>query len=334
MKRALLYLAPLAGVSDAPMRVMSARFGADVCVTEMVSAEGLVRGSIRTQQLLMRHPEEGPLVVQLYGGTVDTMAEAAEIVTAHGGFCGIDVNAGCPVPKVLKCGAGSALMRNPVLIGRIVAGMAARTHLPITVKTRIGLHPGAATVLAVIKAVEDAGGAGLTVHGRYASAGHGGPVDADQLAMAVAATRLPIVVNGGVNTAADALSLLRATGAAGIMIGRGAIGNPWLFAETASASASGLAPGSAQRTLNEGVVALKTHLALAVDFHTKIRQAFPEKTWPSQSPEALAACSFRLYLFNYFKGLPGASALRREMARCQSLEAIERVVETCLDAVE
>lgn len=330
MKGMKLYLAPLAGISDAPMRVMSARRGADVCTTEMVSAEGLVRDSMRTRQLLVRHPEEGPLVVQLYGGTVDTMAEAAEIVTAHGGFCGIDVNAGCPVPKVLKCGAGAALMRDPALVGRIVAAMSARTTLPVTVKTRIGLHPEATTVFDVMRAVEDAGGAGLTVHGRYASAGHGGFAGVDQLTAAVAATSLPIVVNGGVHTASDAISLLRATGAAGVMIGRGAIGNPWLFEEVTAALASGLMSVPARRTLDEAVEALKTHLALAVEFHTQIRQCFPESSWPSQTPEVLAACSFRLYLFHYFKGFPGSARLRRKKADCHSLKAVEQAVETCL----
>lgn len=330
MKRAKIYLAPLAGVSDAPMRVMSARSGADVCVTEMVSAEGLVRGSIRTRQLLMRHPEEGPLVVQLYGGTVDSMATAAEIVTAHGGFCGIDVNAGCPVPKVLKCGAGAALMHDPALIGRIVAGMTSRTSLPITVKTRIGLDPGNVTVFDVIRAVEDAGGSGLTVHGRYASAGHGGPVDVDRLATAVGATRLPILVNGGVNTAEDGIALLRATGAEGVMIGRGAIGNPWLFDEIAMALEQGEGVQPELRRVEDVWLAVQAHLALAVAFHTQVRENFPESSWPSQNPEALASCSFRLYLFHYFKGFPGSSVLRREMAVCHSLEAVERAVEACL----
>lgn len=330
MKRAKLYLAPLAGVSDAPMRVMCSRMGADVCVTEMVSAEGLVRESIRTRQLLTRHPEEGPLVVQLYGGTVDTMVEAAEIVTAHGGFCGIDVNAGCPVPKVLKCGAGAALMHDPALIGRIVAGMVARTSLPITVKTRIGLHPGATTIRDVIRAVEEAGGAGLTVHGRYASAGHSGPVDVDQLSAAVAETRLPILVNGGVQTAEDAVSLLRATGAAGVMLGRGAIGNPWLFGEIKTAMDFEEVPPPILRSVEDVWGAVKAQLALAVEFHTQIRRDFPQSSWPAQTPEALAACSFRLYLFNYFKGFLGSSALRREMAGCYSLAAIQRVVDTCL----
>jgi len=219
----------MADVTDAPMRAMSRRGGADVCTTEMVSAEGLVRGSLRTRTLMARLPEEGPLVVQLYGGDPGGMAAAAELAEAHGGFVGIDVNAGCPVPKVLKCGGGAALLRNPALVGRMVAAMKARTRLPVTVKTRIGPAPGEVAVFDIIHAVEDAGGDGLAVHGRFASAGHAGPVDHDLLKRAVAATRLPVVVNGGVNAAADALALLRATGAAGVMVGRGAIGNPWLF---------------------------------------------------------------------------------------------------------
>lgn len=327
MRRPVLQLAPMAGVSDAPMRVMSARMGAAVCTTEMVSAEGLVRGSVRTRQLLMCHPEEGPLVVQLYGGTAEVMAEAAVRVTEHGGFCGIDVNAGCPVPKVLNCGSGAALMRDPSRIERMVAAMAKRTPLPITVKTRIGPCPGEVTVFDVIRAVEQGGGAGLAVHGRFASAGHGGPVDAALLARAVAATRLPVLVNGGVNTAEDAVLLLRETGAAGVMIARGAIGNPWLFGAVGDALDGRDHAAPVPRSFAERVEALRSHLTVAVAHHQRIREVFPADAWPSQSPEALAACSFRLYLFNYFKGLPGASALRREMLRWATPSAILQGVE-------
>lgn len=316
MNRPALHLAPMADVTDAPMRAMSRRGGADVCTTEMVSAEGLVRGSLRTRTLMARLPEEGPLVVQLYGGDPGGMAAAAELAEAHGGFVGIDVNAGCPVPKVLKCGGGAALLRNPALVGRMVAAMKARTRLPVTVKTRIGPAPGEVAVFDIIHAVEDAGGDGLAIHGRFASAGHAGPVDHDLLKRAVAATRLPVVVNGGVNAAADALALLRATGAAGVMVGRGAIGNPWLFGEIAAAL-DGAPARVAGRCAAAALDALKEHLALAVAFQTMLRRLYPDVV--PEDVEARAVASFRLHLFNYFKGMPGASALRRDMARCRSV---------------
>lgn len=327
MKRPLLHLAPMAGVTDAAMRVMSFQKGADVCYSEMVSAEGLTRGSVRTQFLMDRLPQEGPLIVQLYGGGVESLASAARLATEYGGFTGIDLNAGCPVPKVLKCGGGAALMHDPKLIGRMVAAVVAETELPVTVKTRIGLHPGAVTIFDVIKAVEDAGGAGMAVHGRFASAGHGGPVNLDLLAQAVQATQLPVVVNGGIQCAADAMALMNATQAAGLMIGRGAIGNPWLFNEIKCALApdgGGMPP--TRRTFEEAVGALKTHLALAIEFHEKIRRIAPADAQSSQSPEELAACSFRLYLFKYFAGFPGAVALRRDMANCKTVEAILKAV--------
>ncbi len=317
----------MAGVTDAAMRVMSYQKGADVCYSEMVSAEGLTRSSIRTRFLMDRLPQEGPLIVQLYGGDVDSLASAARLATEYGGFVGIDLNAGCPVPKVLKCGGGAALMHDPKLIGRMVAAMVAETGLPVTVKTRIGLHPGAVTIFDVIKAVEDAGGAGLAVHGRFASAGHGGPVNFDILAQAVQATQLPVVVNGGIQCAADAMALMSATQAAGLMVGRGAIGNPWLFNEIKYAmdpSGGGMMP--TRRTVEEAREALKTHLALAVEFHEKIRRTSPAEVEHSQSPEELAACSFRLYLFKYFAGFPGAVALRRDMASCKTVAAILEAV--------
>jgi len=330
MKRPALHLAPMAGVTEAPMRVMSHRMGADVCTTEMVSAVGLSRGSVRTQFLMDRHPQEGPLIVQLYGGDVASMASATRIATKYGEFVGIDINAGCPVPKVLKCGGGAALMHDPKLIGRMVAAMAAETTLPITVKTRIGLHPEAVTIFDVIHAVEDAGGAGISLHGRFASAGHGGAVDLDLLAQAVACTPLPVVVNGGINTAADALALFNATGAAGLMVGRGAIGNPWIFREIAQAFDAGNETPPAPHSLEDAMEALKAHLALALEFYERVRSKCPEDAMPSQSPEAMAACSFRLYLFNYFKGVPGSVALRREMASCTTFAAIFNAIEKCI----
>ncbi len=328
MKRPVLQLAPMAGVTDAAMRVMSHRMGADVCYSEMVSAEGLTRGSVRTRFLMDRLPQEGPLIVQLYGGGVDSLASAARLATEYGGFVGIDLNAGCPVPKVLKCGGGAALLHDPKLIGRMVAAMVAETGLPVTVKTRIGLHPGAVTIFDVIKAAEDAGAAGLAVHGRFASAGHGGPVNFDILAQAVQSTQLPVVVNGGIQSAADAMALMNGTHAAGLMVGRGAIGNPWLFNEIKCAldpNGGGVIP--ARRTFEGALEALKTHLALAIEYHEMIRRTSPAEVGHSQSPEELAACSFRLYLFRYFAGFPGAVALRREMAGFKTIEAIAERIE-------
>lgn len=312
----------MAGITDAAMRTISFRMGADVCYTEMVSSMGLARGSSGTRQLMERLPQEGPLVVQLYGGDAESMGRAAGMAAEQGGFIGIDVNAGCPVPKVLKCGGGAALMRDPKLIGRLVAAMAAETKLPVTVKTRIGLHPGAVTVFDVIKAVEDAGGAGLAVHGRFASAGHGGAVDFELLAKAVECTKLPVVVNGGVNCAADAVALVTATGAAGVMVGRGAVGNPWLFGEIARAF-DGEAPLPTRIHAMPDVLAmLKEHLALLVEFQQRVNEKHPDRSSAAQHPESGAVRGFRLYLFNYFKGHPGSVALRREMASCNTIADI------------
>lgn len=328
MSRPAIHLAPLAGITDAAMRTVSSRMGADVCYTEMVSSMGLTRGSSGTRQLMERLPQEGSLVVQLYGGDAESMGRAAGMAAEHGGFSGIDVNAGCPVPKVLKCGGGAALMRDPKLIGRMVSAMVAETRLPVTLKTRIGLHPGAVTVFDVIKAVEDAGGAGLAVHGRFASAGHGGAVNLELLAQAVACTLLPVVVNGGVNCAADAVALIKATGAAGVMVGRGAVGNPWLFGEIACAL-DGEAPLPTRLHAMPDVLAvLKEHLALLIEFHKLLNAKYPDQALASQNPEALAVRSFRLYLFNYFKGHPGSVALRREMASCNSVADILRIAGT------
>ena len=317
----------MAGITDAAMRTVSFRMGANVCYTEMVSSMGLTRGSSGTRQLMERLPQEGPLIVQLYGGDAESMGRAAGMAAEHGGFVGIDVNAGCPVPKVLKSGGGAALMRDPRLIGRIVAAMVAETRLPVTVKTRIGLHPGAVTVFDVIKAVEDAGGAGLAVHGRFASAGHGGAVDLELLAKAVECTKLPVVVNGGVNCAADAVAMIKATGAAGVMVGRGAVGNPWLFGEIVRAFDGEAAMPTRVHPAQEVLAMLKDHLTLLVEFHQRVIAEHPDPSPAAQDPESLAVRSFRLYLFNYFKGLSGAVSLRREMASCSTIADIMSAIQ-------
>ena len=316
--RPSVVLAPLAEVTDGAFRAVAAAAGADAATTEMVSAAGLVRGSRGTPPLLERMPGEGalPVSAQLYGHDPAELAEAARVVAGLGRFAAVDLNAGCPMQRIVANGDGAALLRDPALLGRCVEAMArAAAPLPVTVKTRIGADPDHPAAAELARVCAESGAALLAVHGRYASLMHAGPVDAGRIAEAVAAVRIPVLANGGVRSAADALALLRATGAAGVMVGRGALGAPWVFAQIKAALAGAEpppAPGPAARA-----ELARRHLALALEWHRLLRERFPEAGGPD--PEAAAVLDFRRHLFHYFAGLPGAAALRRAMAAARSV---------------
>ena len=327
MSRPSVHLAPMAGITDAAMRMISWRHGAEQCSTEMVSSMGLANDSLRTFQLLEKLPEEGPLVAHLYGGDAASMAEAARLVTERGGFVAIDINAGCPVQKVMKCGGGAALMRDANLVGKIVKAMVAATNLPVTLKTRIGLHQQAVTIFDIAQAVEDAGGSGLAVHGRFASDEHRGDVHFELLRAAVDCTKLPVVVNGGIQCAADAVQMIDRTGAAGVMVGRGAMGNPWLFGEIVTAFEGGDVVETRRHAKAEIIEKLKEHLALSLSFKEKVRSIYPAAICSYPDPELSAVHDFRHYLFNYFKGWPGSAELRRKMDNYLTIDEVLRAIE-------
>ena len=326
MAEPLVVLAPLAEVTDAAFRAVAFDAGADAATTEMVSAAGLVRGSRNTPPLLERLPEERgrPLSAQLYGHDPDELAEAARIVAGLGRFAAVDLNAGCPMRRIVANGDGAALMRDPALLGRCVAAMArAAAPLPVTVKTRIGTDPEHPAAAELAHVCEDAGAALLAVHGRYESQAHAGPVDAARVAEAVAAVRIPVLANGGVLSAADALALLRATGAAGAMVGRGALGAPWLFAQI-KAALSGVEPPPPPSPAERAALA-KRHLALSLAWHRRLRERFPESGGPD--PETAAVLDFRRHLFHYFRGLPGSAALRRAMGLASTVGGIVAAID-------
>jgi nifR3 family TIM-barrel protein len=327
----IVALAPLAEVTDGAFRAVAAAAGADAATTEMVSAAGLVRGSRGTPPLLERMPAEGALRVsaQLYGHDPAELAEAARAVAGLGRFAAIDLNAGCPMRRIAGNGDGAALMDDPALLGRCVAAMArAAAPLPVTVKTRIGAGPDRPAAALLARVCEENGAALVAVHGRYASRMHAGPVDAARIAEAVAAVRIPVLANGGVRSASDALALLRATGAAGVMVGRGALGAPWIFARIKAALAGREpppAPGPAERA-----ALARRHLALAIEWHRLLRERFPDAGGPG--PETAAVLDFRRHLFHYFDGLPGVSALRRGMAFARTPADLDAAIGALYDA--
>lgn len=321
--RPCVLAAPLAEITDSAFRQMSFSCGADGAVTEMVCAAGLVRGSRPSAALLSRLPtERGWCAAQLYGHDPDELAAAARAVAASGAFDAVDLNAGCPMRRIVANGDGAALMRDETLFARCVEAMArAVSPLPLTVKTRIGLDPSRPAAARLARLAERAGAAAIIVHGRFASRFHEGPPDWALVREAVEAVSIPVVANGGVNSADDALAAIAATGAAGVMVGRGAVGNPWLFGEIRAAFEGAPAPrGRDDLSGEELLEALRRHLALALEAKTlSFRIAGGENPAEGgdaaraacRDPESAVALDARRHLLNYFRGRPGASAMRR-----------------------
>lgn len=299
-------LAPMAGYTDLPFRRLARRMGAGWVVTELVSVDGLARNSPATRVMLSSHPEERPCVAHFYGCDPELFARAAAAAEAGGCFAAVDVNAGCPVPKVLKRGAGAGLIRNPDLLCAIVRALKAATTLPVTVKTRIGSSPaGGQMTVDFARRIEDAGADGLALHARYTSARHNGPADWDLIAQVKQALTIPVIGNGGITSAAQAMDALRIHGVDGIMIGRAAIGNPWIFQEL-RARVRGEAwhpPTCAERRAR-----MAEHLAMQIEWAERELGARRRK---KADADNLGARRFRAHLIKYLAGMRGVVDMKR-----------------------
>lgn len=286
-----VFLAPLAGVSESPFRRIARELGCGSVVTEMISAEGLRRGQAGSVSLLRYAPDEHPLFAQLFGTEPSAMAEAARICERRG-FDGIDINMGCPVPKVVRNGAGVALMRTPKLAAAIVSAVKQAVALPVTVKMRAGWSEREINVVPLARCLEQAGADALIVHPRTRSQGYGGRAEWSLITQVVQAVVLPVIGNGDLQTAADGARMLAQTGCAGIMIGRAALGNPWLFGALAGK------PYPPEPTERQRV--FERHLQLQIEY---------------LGSESKAVYTMRKHLIWYSRGVPGASALRRELGK-------------------
>ncbi len=223
-----LILAPMAGVSDLPFRLLCREMGAGLTVMEMISAKAILYRNKNTEELMRTTPEESPVSLQLFGSDPEIVSEIALQIEERP-FDILDFNMGCPVPKVVKNGEGSALMREPELAARIVRACVKKIHKPMTVKIRKGFNDREVNAVELAKRLEDAGAAAIAVHGRTREQYYSGKADWDIIRQVKEAVRIPVIGNGDVKDRQSALAMLEMTGCDGVMIGRAAEGNPWIF---------------------------------------------------------------------------------------------------------
>lgn len=304
-------LAPMAGYTTLPFRRLCRRFGSALGYTELVNVVGLSRGDARTFRYLATEPSERPVAAHLYGSDVDAFAEAAGRVTALGRFDTIDINAGCPVSKIVSRGEGAGLLRSPDRLYAIVRAVRSATSLPVTVKTRIGPSPDRVVIFEVAQALAEAGISALAVHARFTCHRHSGDADWALLARLKAALPpgLPLIGNGGARTPELAVKMLQETGVDAVMIGRGAMGRPWIFREALE-----LMRGETPREVGpeERLAILAEHLAGEVE---RLRGEMGNRRRTRYTPEQAAARMFRAHLVHYTAGWPGVSGMRRGLSR-------------------
>lgn len=317
-------LAPMAGYTDMAFRSVCEEFGCGASYTEVVNAAGLTHGSKRSWHMLETGPDEHPVGAHIYGADPDMMAEAARQIEETGRFDFIDINCGCPVRKIVAKGCGAALMRTPVMIERIVRALTQAVSMPVTVKTRIGMSPELFNVSDLAAAAEEGGAAAIAIHGRFASNHHRGPVDWDAILKVQEERAIPVIGNGGLLCAADAVARLKGSAIAGIMIGRGAVGRPWIF-DDIRRLLRGQEPR--ERPLEEKRDVIELHLHRLVELKEKERRY---RRRGALAADAGAALHFRSHLFQYLNGFQNWADIRRGMNEMNSTEQIMQAVDTVL----
>ena len=305
--RPAVLLAPMAGFSDRTFRLLCRERGADLVTSEMISAKGLCFMSERTRALYL--PEEGdaPYAVQLFGNEPDTIAKAVAIVERDLGglLLSIDLNMGCPAPKIAGNGDGSALMRDPVLAGEIVRAAAEASHVPVSVKFRKGWDAAHENAEEFARICEENGASFLTIHGRTREQMYAGVADRTCMARVKCAVKIPVLANGDVHDATSALDTLRETGCDGVMIGRGALGNPFVFEEIVCAlEGRSYAPPS----WDERRETAMRHARLALE---------------EKGDHAIV--ELRKHLAFYLRGIHDAAKLRTRINACKTLEELQQI---------
>ena len=304
-------LAPMAGVTDMPFRLICHEMGCPMATSEMLSAKGFLlapRDSRAVRELTAVSPgEEGAVALQIFGHEPEIMAQAAEELTRDGRFSMLDINMGCPVPKIVGNGEGSALMKNPELAAQIVREVVKASHVPVSVKMRLGFDAGSETCLTLAPMVEEAGAAMITLHARTRSQFYEGHADWKMIAKLKERISIPLVGNGDIVCAQDAVRMMEETGCDGVAVGRGAQGNPWIFEQIRDVFA-----GKAIREIEpqEKLQVMMRHARMLAQLKC----------------EEIAVKEMRRHVVCYVKGMRDAAKVRTKVNAIATLDALEELM--------
>lgn len=296
----------MAGITDLPFRRLAKEQGSGLVVSEMISAKGLVVGGDKTHNLLTTTAEEKPVAIQLFGAEAASMAEAAVILEGKGAQI-VDVNMGCPVKKVVSTGAGSALLKDLNRAGEILSSIRKRINIPLTIKIRTGWDHNSIVALEMLKVAEASGVDALAVHGRTRSQGYGGKADWALIGQVKEKACIPIIGNGDIESPQDVTKMIAATGCDGVMIGRGALGNPWIFSQALDYIKDG---NYSSPSVEEKGGLILSHLHDVVEMYG----------------ENKGVKLFRKHLSWYAKGMIGSSRFRSGINSAQTLSEVEKLI--------
>ncbi len=303
-----LVLGPMAGVTDLPFRLLCKEQGADLLYTEMISAKGIYYHNKNTEQLWQIREQERPVALQLFGSDPALMAEMAKQIEERN-FDILDINMGCPVPKVVNNGEGSALMKDPLLAGRIIRGVSEAIQKPVTVKFRKGFTANQVNAVDFARIAEENGAAAIAVHGRTREQYYSGDADWEIIRQVKEAVSIPVIASGDIFTPEDALRCKQETGCDALMLARGARGNPWLFARTKAYLETGEIP--AKPSVDEVIEMILRHGKLQMEY----------------KGELMGMREMRKHVAWYTAGYAHSAQIRREVNQVESYEGLERLCE-------